>query len=239
MSRRTRWTGRRTATTTAGGRGCPRAVTCGCPGGAGRSCASCPGRPGAPVVVLLHGWTATADLNWFACFRPLAEHYRVIALDHRGHGRGLRSAEPFRLEQCADDVAALARRAGHRTDRARRLLDGRTDRPAGLAAPPRPRRRARAVRDQRHVHRHRPRAAAVRTGRRHRRGGQRRPDRSGHERGPRPLERLAAPPRLPVVGLRRGRPPRLDADRRGRTGHRSLRLPALDRRRRRAHRASS
>lgn len=67
------------------------------------------GPPGAPVLVLLHGWTATADLNWYACFAPLAEHFRVIALDHRGHGRGLRSAEPFRLEQCADDVAALAR----------------------------------------------------------------------------------------------------------------------------------
>jgi 3-oxoadipate enol-lactonase len=70
------------------------------------------GPPGAPVLVLLHGWTATADLNWFACFRPLAEHYRVVALDHRGHGRGLRADEPFRLEQCADDVAALARQLG-------------------------------------------------------------------------------------------------------------------------------
>ena len=67
------------------------------------------GPPGAPTLMLLHGWTATADLNWYACFAPLAEHFRVIALDHRGHGRGLRSPEPFRLEQCADDVAALAR----------------------------------------------------------------------------------------------------------------------------------
>ena len=67
------------------------------------------GPPGAPVLVLLHGWTATADLNWFACYAPLAERYRVIALDHRGHGRGIRSCEPFTLERCADDVAALAR----------------------------------------------------------------------------------------------------------------------------------
>ena len=67
------------------------------------------GPPGAPVLVLLHGWTATADLNWYACFEPLADHFRVLALDHRGHGRGIRSVEPFRLEQCADDVAALAR----------------------------------------------------------------------------------------------------------------------------------
>jgi 3-oxoadipate enol-lactonase len=67
-----------------------------------------PGPSGAPVVVLLHGWTATADLNWHACYAPLAEHFRVVALDHRGHGRGLRPAGRFRLDDCADDVAALA-----------------------------------------------------------------------------------------------------------------------------------
>lgn len=63
--------------------------------------------PDAPIVVLLHGWTATADLNYFTCYRSLSEHYRVLALDHRGHGRGLRSRSSFRLEDCADDVAAL------------------------------------------------------------------------------------------------------------------------------------
>ena len=66
------------------------------------------GPPGAPAVMLLHGWSATADLNWFACFEPLARHFRVIALDHRGHGRGLRALAPFRLEHCADDIATLA-----------------------------------------------------------------------------------------------------------------------------------
>jgi pimeloyl-ACP methyl ester carboxylesterase len=66
----------------------------------------------APVVMLLHGWTATAALNWHPCFAPLAEHFRVIAPDHRGHGRGLRADAPFRLEHCADDVAALARELG-------------------------------------------------------------------------------------------------------------------------------
>jgi 3-oxoadipate enol-lactonase len=70
------------------------------------------GPAGAPTVVLLHGWTATADLNWWATYAPLAEHVGVVALDHRGHGRGIRSAEPFRLEQCADDVAALAAALG-------------------------------------------------------------------------------------------------------------------------------
>ena len=50
-----------------------------------------PGPSGAPTILLLHGWTASADLNWFACFAPLARHYRVLAMDHRGHGRGIRS----------------------------------------------------------------------------------------------------------------------------------------------------
>jgi 3-oxoadipate enol-lactonase len=70
------------------------------------------GPPGAPVAMLLHGWTATADLTWWRTYEPLAERYRVIALDHRGHGRGIRSRRPFRLEDCADDAAALATELG-------------------------------------------------------------------------------------------------------------------------------
>jgi len=57
---------------------------------------------------LLHGWTATADLNWFTCYEALGEHFRVLAPDHRGHGRGLRPPKGFSLEDCADDAAAIA-----------------------------------------------------------------------------------------------------------------------------------
>jgi pimeloyl-ACP methyl ester carboxylesterase len=67
-----------------------------------------PGPPGAPVVVLLHGLAATAALNWFPAFGPLGRQYRVVALDHRGHGRGIRDGLRFRLSDAADDVAALA-----------------------------------------------------------------------------------------------------------------------------------
>jgi pimeloyl-ACP methyl ester carboxylesterase len=75
---------------------------------------SLPGPPGAPTLVLLHGWTASADLNWFRCYEPLGEQYRVLALDHRGHGKGIRSKKTFRLEDCADDaVADLARTPPH------------------------------------------------------------------------------------------------------------------------------
>lgn len=59
------------------------------------------------TVLLLHGWTVTADLNFFAVYGPLAERHRVVALDHRGHGRGMRAEAPFSLEECADDAAAL------------------------------------------------------------------------------------------------------------------------------------
>jgi 3-oxoadipate enol-lactonase len=70
------------------------------------------GPPGAPTLVLLHGLGVSADLNWFRCYDALGRHYRVIAMDHRGHGRGIRSSRPFRLADCADDVAAVADELG-------------------------------------------------------------------------------------------------------------------------------
>ena len=71
-----------------------------------RSSASCRDRAGAPTLLLLHGWVATGGLNWFQTFDTLGEHFRVIAPDLRGHGRGLRSRRVFRLADCADDCAA-------------------------------------------------------------------------------------------------------------------------------------
>lgn len=60
-----------------------------------------------PTVMLLHGWTASADLNWWGAYGALEEAgYRVLAIDHRGHGRGLRTYERFSLAACAADAAA-------------------------------------------------------------------------------------------------------------------------------------
>lgn len=70
------------------------------------------GPVGAPTLILLHGWTATADLNWFMCYEQLGQHFRVIALDHRGHGRGIRTNRSFKLSDCADDAVALADQLG-------------------------------------------------------------------------------------------------------------------------------
>jgi pimeloyl-ACP methyl ester carboxylesterase len=66
------------------------------------------GPDGAPAALLLHGWAVTADLNFFTAYPMLAERYRVIALDHRGHGRGIRPPDGIvRLPDCADDAVAV------------------------------------------------------------------------------------------------------------------------------------
>ncbi|HET9547141.1 MAG TPA: alpha/beta hydrolase [Desertimonas sp.] len=66
------------------------------------------GPQGAPTIVLLHGLGVTADINFFRCYQALGEQFHVLAFDHRGHGDGLRTRRPFRLSDCADDVAAMA-----------------------------------------------------------------------------------------------------------------------------------
>lgn len=71
-----------------------------------------PGPPGAPPILLLHGWTASADLNWWRLYDRVADLGPLLAPDHRGHGRGIRSEEPFTLESAADDAAALLRHLG-------------------------------------------------------------------------------------------------------------------------------
>ncbi len=68
----------------------------------------CAGPPGAETLMLIHGVTFTAELNWAKVFAPLSRQFRVIAIDLRGHGDGIRAGSRFRLEDCADDIAALA-----------------------------------------------------------------------------------------------------------------------------------
>ena len=66
------------------------------------------GPDGAATLMLIHGAAVTAELNWGMVFAPLARHFHVVAADLRGHGDGIRVRSRFRLEDCADDVAALA-----------------------------------------------------------------------------------------------------------------------------------
>jgi 3-oxoadipate enol-lactonase len=72
----------------------------------------CTGPRGAATLVLLHGVAFTAELNWGSTLESLGRHFRVIAFDQRGHGDGISAGPRFRLEDCADDVAELARTLG-------------------------------------------------------------------------------------------------------------------------------
>ena len=69
-----------------------------------------------PALLLVHGWMFASDLNWGRQYAELARAgYRVLAMDLRGHGRGLRSSQSFRLTDCADDAAALLDALGVRS----------------------------------------------------------------------------------------------------------------------------
>ena len=168
------------------------------------------GPRGTPTLLLLHGLNSTADLNWSSSFAALATHFNVIALDHRGHGRGIRRDTPFRLADCADDAAALVRRPRMREGDPRRLLDGRSDRSAVLPPSPRPGQRRRALRDELPVPRDVPRGRAVLARRRRSTLAGALPlAEADHGRGRRvePSQRVARPE---VTEVRADRPPRLE-----------------------------
>ena len=77
-------------------------------GGRGRiTVLDTPGPLGAPTLVLLHGVTLDAATNWSGALPALAPRFRVLTLDLRGHGAGPPARVPYRLEDCADDVAAV------------------------------------------------------------------------------------------------------------------------------------
>ena len=65
------------------------------------------GPPGAPTLFLLHALGCTANLTWFTSLGPLREHYNLVLMDMRLHGKGIQSRF-FRISDCADDAVALA-----------------------------------------------------------------------------------------------------------------------------------
>jgi 3-oxoadipate enol-lactonase len=61
----------------------------------------------APTFMLLHGLACTGLMMWYPALEMMRGFGRVVVLDQRWHGQGI-SAPRFLLEDCADDVAALA-----------------------------------------------------------------------------------------------------------------------------------
>src|SRR5215470_874862 len=60
------------------------------------------GRP----VLLLHGWCCDGN-DWSWQTPELEKRYRVITVDHRGHGRSAAPPGSYRPQVLADDAAAL------------------------------------------------------------------------------------------------------------------------------------
>ena len=65
---------------------------------------------GCPLI-LLHG--NGEDVSYFTHqMEPFAKHFRVIALDTRGHGQTPRGEAPFTIRQFAEDLLAFMDRLG-------------------------------------------------------------------------------------------------------------------------------
>jgi len=65
-----------------------------------------------PRVLLVHGGTGTSEFDWEFVREPLAERFRLLLTDVRGHGH---SSDPhYRLSigQIGDDVASLLEQVG-------------------------------------------------------------------------------------------------------------------------------
>jgi 3-oxoadipate enol-lactonase len=69
---------------------------------------------GAPTFMLLHGLACTGLMMWYPVLEMMRGFGRVVVFDQRWHGQGI-SAPRFLLEDCADDVAALADALGVET----------------------------------------------------------------------------------------------------------------------------
>jgi 3-oxoadipate enol-lactonase len=60
-----------------------------------------------PTIILLHALACTGLLTWYPCLDAMRLRHRVVIFDQRWHGRGIRGGA-FSLDDCADDVAAVA-----------------------------------------------------------------------------------------------------------------------------------
>jgi len=60
-----------------------------------------------PTFILLHAVACTGLLTWYPSLELMRGFGRVVVFDQRWHGSGITSRR-FRLDDCADDVVALA-----------------------------------------------------------------------------------------------------------------------------------
>ncbi|MQF48291.1 alpha/beta hydrolase [SAR202 cluster bacterium AC-647-N09_OGT_505m] len=69
------------------------------------------GEPGAPDVLLVHGWTGSAQ-GWNYVAEQIRDRYHVIAPDHRGHGESDKPETGYRLRDFAEDMHQVVEALG-------------------------------------------------------------------------------------------------------------------------------
>ncbi len=65
----------------------------------------------SPLAVLLHGITANAYV-FLPLMERLADRFRLVSIDMRGHGRSSKPATGYAARDYADDIEALIRHLG-------------------------------------------------------------------------------------------------------------------------------
>jgi pimeloyl-ACP methyl ester carboxylesterase len=65
---------------------------------------------GAETVLLLHGGLSNSDLLLDTLGDGLAERYRVVAFDRRGHGRTADTDAPFHYDDMAEETVGILKR---------------------------------------------------------------------------------------------------------------------------------
>jgi len=70
-------------------------------------------KPGWPPLILIHGSPNTGRVDWGLVAPLLAQHYRVIVPDCRGHGQSTNPAGTYSFRQMASDIAGMVRVLGY------------------------------------------------------------------------------------------------------------------------------
>jgi 3-oxoadipate enol-lactonase len=65
------------------------------------------GPDGAPVIVLIHGWSLDGEMTFHRIIPDLANRFRLVVPDLRNHGRSDWIRSPFTIDDLAADVAGV------------------------------------------------------------------------------------------------------------------------------------
>ena len=87
-------------------------------------------------VVMMSNSLMSDHTMWDITVPALADRYRVLRYDTRGHGRSGTTPGPYSIEMLADDAIGLIDATRHPTGAFCRPVDGRHDRPADRRALP-------------------------------------------------------------------------------------------------------